>query len=57
MIPAYSSKCVAGKTSVPRKTKIVGDGDLPVECPVIEPLQFEMIHRIDLVAEVFQSSE
>ena len=48
---------VVSKTSIPRKTKIVPCGDLPVERAVIEPLEFEMIHRINLVAEVCQSSE
>ena len=48
---------VVSKTSIPRKTKIVPDGDLPVECAVIEALEFQMIHRINLVAEGCQSSE
>jgi len=48
---------VVSKTRIPRKAKIIGNGDLPIECPVIEPLEFEMIHRINLVAEVFQGTE
>ena len=46
-----------GKSRVPRKTKIVTDGDLPIERPVIEPLELEMIHRINLVAEAFESTD
>ena len=32
-------------------------GDLPIERPVIEPLELEMIHRINLVAEAFESTD
>ena len=48
---------LVGKSRVPRKTKIVTDGDLPIERPVIEPLELEMIHRINLVAEAFESTD
>jgi hypothetical protein len=33
------------------------DGDLLIEYPVIEPFQFEMIHRVNLVAEIFQGTD
>ena len=48
---------VVSKTRIPRKAKIIRNGDLPVKCPVIKPLEFEMIYRSNLVAEVFQGSE
>ena len=33
------------------------DRDLLIEYPVIEPFQFEMIHRVNLVAEIFQGTD
>jgi hypothetical protein len=38
-------------------TKVIIARDLPIECPVIEPLQFEMIHRVNLVTEIFQGTD
>jgi hypothetical protein len=38
-------------------TKVIIARDLSIECPVIEPLQFEMIHRVNLVTEIFQGTD
>jgi hypothetical protein len=45
------------QSSVSGKARVVVDCNLPIERPVIEPLQFEMIHRINLVAEIFQGTD
>ena len=46
-----------GKASVPGKTEVILNRDLPIERPVIEPFQFEMIDRVNLVTEIFQGTD
>jgi hypothetical protein len=48
---------VVCKSRIPGKTEFILDCDLPMECPAIEPFQFEMIDRVNLVTEIFQGTE
>jgi hypothetical protein len=48
---------IVRKASIPGKTEVILDRDLPIQCPVIEPFQFEMIDRVNLVTEIFQGTD
>jgi len=38
-------------------TLVILDRDLPIECPVIETVQLEMIDRVNLVTEIFEGND
>jgi|SoiMetStandDraft_2_1073263.scaffolds.fasta_scaffold101130_4 hypothetical protein len=38
-------------------TLVILDRDLPIECPVIETFQLEMIDRVNLVTEIFEGND
>jgi len=52
-----SWRTLCAKPPIPGKTEFILDCDLPIECSVIEPFQFEMIDRVNLVTEIFQGTE
>ena len=38
-------------------TLVILDPDLPIECPVIETFQLEMIDRVNLVTAIFEGND
>ena len=43
---------IVSKAGIPSEANVISNGNLSVERSVIESLEPEMIHRVDLVTEV-----